>query len=74
MLGECDAGIILQIETHVGAKCHGELEYTEFGQLAAMSMRLMKPWHHTNRAYAADSWFMAVIHSDTSRFDYLGTL
>eukprot|EP00965_Chrysotila_dentata_P111396 3682768-Pleurochrysis_carterae.AAC.1 len=59
MLGECNAGIIIQIETQVGAKYHGELEFTdEFGQLAAMPMRLTKPWHHTKRAYAADSWFI----------------
>eukprot|EP00965_Chrysotila_dentata_P229562 6197261-Pleurochrysis_carterae.AAC.1 len=48
MFGDCDAGIIVQIETQVGNKYHEDLEFTEFGQLAAMSLCLTKPWHTTN--------------------------
>ena len=54
--GECDAGMIIRMETQVGEKYHHELEFCdEYGHTTSQCLRLLRPWLNTDRAFAADS-------------------
>ena len=53
--------IIIRGEVCEGVIRHAAQEYyTDYGHSIAKSLRLTKPWHATDRAVAADSWFMGV--------------
>ena len=63
------SGMIIRIEVCKGKDTHKDLEYfkaksshdgVEFGHTTSTSLRLVKPWHGSQRVVAADSWFASV--------------
>ena len=61
MVADAQSGVTLRIEFQRGKLVHAKQKwFSEFGHMIAQSMRLTEPWHGSNRAYAADSWFGSV--------------
>jgi len=61
MVADAQSGVTLRIEFQRGQVVHAKQKwFSEFGHTIAQSMRLTEPWHGSNRAYAADSWFGSV--------------
>ena len=63
------SSLIIRIELCKGKDTHKDLEYfhdksphdgVELGHTTSTSLRLVKPWHGSQRVVAADSWFASV--------------
>ena len=63
---DAQCGAIFCLEINEGAGQMSSKEFVdEYGATAACNLRLSKEYHHTDRAWGADSWFMGVGEVET---------